>query len=104
MKRTLAQLLPELAQCLRETEGDPEGDIATVLRGMYTVDDRLQKYIDELAVHVEAPSKESRATAGKTLERISYLAFKGLAGFPAISAFRSATVFCADRTSIAAGA
>lgn len=89
--RPLNEILGELTEALQGTSGDAEGDLETVLRGLYTVDNRLEQLVRELEPHATAPTAATRSVAGPLLERVSYVAFKGLAGFPSISAFRSAT-------------
>lgn len=59
---------------------------------LYKADDKLSKYLDELNIYIqlEKPTRKQTQDAGKLLEKIVLLLFRGLKGVKCIKSFQSA--------------
>jgi len=86
------QAYTQITEALKYLERDsPESD--ELINWLYTPDFRLSNYLSELEsfLSINNPTKEQSREAGYLLEKILFLAFKGLAGFSEIKNCQSAS-------------
>ncbi|MFN6572566.1 hypothetical protein [Dendronalium sp. ChiSLP03b] len=74
----------------RLKSGDPA--LNTLASYLYKADHRLYEYLDKLKIYteLEKPTPQQTQDAGKLLEKIVFLLFKGLEGLQSVKSFQSA--------------